>query len=84
VGVSYLQGMHGGGVHKGMPKVNLKTYFKKIMPSLSLYCHVRSWDVVLRITYFPNTYKPVLMISITIYITVFVTRGRHFGARESV
>jgi hypothetical protein len=25
-GVSYLQGMHGG-MHKGMPKVNLKTYF---------------------------------------------------------
>jgi hypothetical protein len=22
-----------------MPKVNLKTYFKKIMLSLSLYCH---------------------------------------------
>jgi hypothetical protein len=34
-GVSYLQGMHGG-MHKGMPKVNLKTYFKKIMLSLSL------------------------------------------------
>jgi hypothetical protein len=41
VGVSYLQGMHGG-MHKGMPKVNLKTYFKKIMLSLSLYCHVFS------------------------------------------
>jgi hypothetical protein len=23
-----------------MPKVNLKTHFKKIMLSLSLYCHV--------------------------------------------
>jgi hypothetical protein len=41
LGVSYLQGMHGG-MHKGMPKVNLKTYFKKIMLSLSLYCHVFS------------------------------------------
>jgi hypothetical protein len=39
--VSFLQGMHGG-MHKGMPKVNLKTYFKKIMLSLSLYCHVFS------------------------------------------
>jgi hypothetical protein len=29
-------------MHKGMPKVNLKTYFKKIMLSLSLYCHVFS------------------------------------------
>jgi hypothetical protein len=37
--VSFLQGMHGG---MGMPKVNLKTYFKKIMLSLSLYCHVFS------------------------------------------
>jgi hypothetical protein len=25
-----------------MPKVNLKTHFKKIMLSLSLYCHVFS------------------------------------------
>jgi hypothetical protein len=30
------------GMHKGMPKVNLKTYFKKIMLSLSLYCRVFS------------------------------------------
>jgi hypothetical protein len=27
---------------RGMPKVNLKTHFKKIMLSLSLYCHVFS------------------------------------------
>jgi hypothetical protein len=39
--VSYLQGMHGG-MHKGMSKVNLKSHFKKIMLSLSLYCHVFS------------------------------------------
>jgi hypothetical protein len=26
----------------GMPKVNLKTHLKKIMLSLSLYCHVFS------------------------------------------
>jgi hypothetical protein len=37
--VSYLQGMHGG-MHRGMPKVNLKTHFKKIMLTLSLICHV--------------------------------------------
>jgi hypothetical protein len=30
------------GMHIGMPKVNLKTHFKKIMLSLSLYCHVFS------------------------------------------
>jgi hypothetical protein len=30
------------GVIWGMPKVNLKTHFKKIMLSLSLYCHVFS------------------------------------------
>jgi hypothetical protein len=40
-GVSYLQGMHGG-ILRGMPKVNLKTHLKKIMLSLSLYCHVFS------------------------------------------
>jgi hypothetical protein len=33
--------MHGG-MHRGMPKVNLKTHFKKTTLSLSLYCHVFS------------------------------------------
>jgi hypothetical protein len=37
--VSYLQGINGG-MHPGMPKVNLKTHFKKIM--LSLICHMFS------------------------------------------
>jgi hypothetical protein len=30
------------GVIQVMPKVNLKTHLKKIMLSLSLYCHVFS------------------------------------------
>jgi hypothetical protein len=29
-------------MHRGMPKVNLKTHFKKIMLTLSLICHVFS------------------------------------------
>jgi hypothetical protein len=33
--------MHGG-MHRGMPKVNLKTHFKKTTLSLSLYCHLFS------------------------------------------
>jgi hypothetical protein len=30
------------GMHRGMPKVNLKTHFKKIMLTLSLICYVYS------------------------------------------
>jgi hypothetical protein len=39
-----LRGDVGGcpGNTRGMPKVNLKTHFKKIMLSLSLYCHMFS------------------------------------------
>jgi hypothetical protein len=40
-GVSYLQGIYGG-MHPGMPKVNLKTHFKKIMLTLSLIYHMFS------------------------------------------
>jgi hypothetical protein len=40
-GVSYLQGINGG-MYPGMPKVNLKTHFKKIMLTLSLICHMFS------------------------------------------
>jgi hypothetical protein len=29
-------------MHPGMPKVNLKTHFKKIMLTLSLICHMFS------------------------------------------
>jgi hypothetical protein len=34
--------IRGRGGGPGMPKVNLKTHFKKIMLSLSLYCKVFS------------------------------------------
>jgi hypothetical protein len=40
-GVSYLQGINEG-MHPGMPKVNLKTHFKKTMLTLSLICHMFS------------------------------------------
>jgi hypothetical protein len=43
--VSYLQGMHGG-MHRGMPKVNLKTHFQKNHAlAESLLSRVFSWDV---------------------------------------
>jgi hypothetical protein len=41
-----FRGIFGGGCMggctrgMGMPKVNLKTHFKKIMLSQSLYCHM--------------------------------------------
>jgi hypothetical protein len=47
--VVIFRGIFGGlltreawGMHPGMPKVNLKTHFKKIMLTLSLICHVFS------------------------------------------
>jgi hypothetical protein len=44
--VSYLQGMHGG-MHRGMPNVNLKTHFQKNHAlAESLLSRVFSWDVV--------------------------------------
>jgi hypothetical protein len=44
--LSYLQGMHGG-MHRGMPKVNLKTHFQKNhVLAESLLSRVFSWDVV--------------------------------------
>jgi hypothetical protein len=43
---SYLQGMHGG-MHRGMPKVNLKTHFQKNHAlAESLLSRVFSRDVV--------------------------------------